>query len=64
MYGTIVGHGSYDHKGRSYKIKVMKTGNIITRTETCDGQPISAEDYLWKEISKPTDHKKTRDPMN
>ena len=31
MHATTVGHGTNDHKGRSYKIQVMKIGCIITR---------------------------------
>ena len=36
-HGTVVGHGSEDHSGRSYKIIVIKTGCIITRNQgTCE----------------------------
>ena len=31
---TVVGHGTEDHTGRSYKLQVMKTRCIITGTET------------------------------
>ena len=53
MHKTMVGHGTDKHKGRSYKIQVMKIGYIITRIKTLEkASPISVEDYLRKEISE------------
>ena len=52
MHRTMVGHGADDHKSRSYKVQVTKTGCIITRTKGhVRVTPISAENYLRKEIS-------------
>ena len=51
--GTVVGHGSGDHKRRSYKIIMTKTRHTITRMKRhVKTTPISAEDYLRKEMSK------------
>ena len=32
-YRTTIKHRSEDHKGRCYKLRVMKTGHIITRNK-------------------------------
>ena len=32
-HGTITKHESDDHHGRSYKIRVTKMGQLITRTK-------------------------------
>ena len=34
-----MGHGSDDHKGRSYKIRMMKRGFIITQMKRCEVHP-------------------------
>ena len=33
IHNMVVGHGSNDHKGASYKFMVMEIGCIITRTQ-------------------------------
>ena len=48
-----MGYASDDHKSRSHKIRVLKTGYIITKTKMhVKATLISAEDYLRKEMSK------------
>ena len=52
-HGNMVGYGTDNHKGRSYKVYVMKTGCVITRTKRqVRATPILAEDYLRKETFK------------
>ena len=52
MHGTVVGHGSEDHKGQSYKMRVIMTGCTITKMKQhLRATPISVEDYLRKEMS-------------
>ena len=51
--GTVVGHGSDNYMGRSYKLRMMKTGCIITRTKRhMRSTPVSAEVYPREEMSK------------
>ena len=53
MHRTVVGHGSDDHKGRSYNIRMTKTGCIITRMKRyIKANPISVDDYPRKKMSK------------
>ena len=53
MHVRIVGHGSDADKGKSYKIRMMKTKCIITRTRRqVKATPISVKDYLSEEMSK------------
>ena len=39
VHGTIIGNRSEDHNRRCYKIRVMKTGCIITRTNDMEWKP-------------------------
>ena len=53
MHETVTRHGSEDHNGRCYKIKVTKTGCTITGTKRhMETSKISTEDYLRNEMSK------------
>ena len=53
MPGTLVEHGIKEYNKRSYKIFIIKTSHIITRTACHIKQkPISAEQYLLGEITK------------
>ena len=53
MHERIIRHGSEDHNGKCYKIKVTMTGCIITKTKSpVTATPISAEHYLRNEIMK------------
>ena len=50
MCGSVVIHGTEDHNGRSYKIKVTMTGYTIKRKKRhIKATTISAEDYLRNE---------------
>ena len=51
MYGTIIRHGIDDHNSRSFRIRVSKTGHTRTSSHIKTTK-ISAEDYLWNEMSK------------
>ena len=52
MHGTVVEHGSDDHNGRNYMIRVTNMGHTITRTERhLKAIPITAENYLRNEMS-------------
>ena len=51
MHGTVAGHGTEVHNGRSFEIRVMKTKCTITRMKR-HMKAISAEDYLRNEMSK------------
>ena len=51
--GTVILWGPEDHNGRCYKLRVTKTGCIITRTKIhVKATMISAEDYLRNEEEK------------
>ena len=53
MYGTVVGHGSNNHHGRSYKIRVSKMSHIIIRTNRhVKNIPITVEEYMRNEVTK------------
>ena len=52
-HGTVVRHLSNYHDGRSYKIRVSKTGCIITRTDRhVKTTLIIAEEYLRNAVAK------------
>ena len=51
MHGTKIGHGSCDHNGRSYTVRVTKMGCTIARTKRhVKGTHISVEEYLINEV--------------
>ena len=53
MHGSIEGQVPEDHKGRSYKIKVLKTEHLITKIKRhIKAIPVLVEDYLRLKISK------------
>ena len=53
MPRAITGHRSDYHSGRSYKIRVIKMGHMITRTERhVKTKPITVEDFIRNEMSK------------
>ena len=52
MHGTVVGHGTEDHNGRSYKIRVTRIRCTTHTKRHMKATPISPEDYLRNEMSK------------
>ena len=64
MCGTIVLHGTGDHKGRCYKVQMTRTRCIITRMKRhVRATPILVEDYMRKEMSK-ANRPQTDDKLN
>ena len=53
VYGKMVGLGSDDNNGRSYKIWDEQDRTCHHQDkETCQGHPVTAEDYFRKEVNK------------
>ena len=53
MHGTIIEPWTDNHNGRSYRIRVTKTGHVITRTKRhIKSTNVSVDDYLWNEMTK------------
>ena len=53
MHGIIIGHGTNNQNGRSYTIRVTKTGCAITRMKKhITPTYITAEDCLQIEMTK------------
>ena len=52
-HGTVVRHTSYGDHGKSYRIRVLKMGYIISRTDRhVKTTPITVEEYLENEVVK------------
>ena len=63
-HGTIVGNGTEDHNGRSYKLRVNMTRCTIIRVKKhVTATPILREDYLRNEMSK-ANQPQTQDKAN
>ena len=64
-HDTFIGHGNEDHNGRWYKICIMKTGQIVTRTTGhINHAMITAEQYFSDHLSKEEGYRWTDDDMH
>ena len=55
-HGIIIGWWTGDQNGRSYRIRVTKTGCSIARGKRHKHNSTSTEDYLWNDIKRPIRH--------
>ena len=55
MHGTIEEANSSDHRGRSYIIRVVKTGRLITQDMRYIGSTlVTTEQYLLVQVKRTT----------
>ena len=52
IHWTVLGHGSNDHIGRSYRIWITKKGAQLQGKKYVKAYPISVEDYLRNKVWK------------
>ena len=56
LHGTVVGRGDHKHNNRSHKIRVTKTGHIITTNcKHITTTTITAEQYLRDQLTQHTE---------